>query len=137
MKDFFRVLKLYLPPFKTYAFLNVMFNILGVIFSLFSLVLMAPFLGILFGTAEEVNTLVSFEFNKEAIQQIFEYHITSMINAYGKSYALVFVSILVAIMFLLKNTFIYFANYFMAPIRNGVIRNIRDNVFGKTLRLHL
>jgi len=137
MKDFFRVLKLYLAPFKTYAILNISFNILGVIFSLFSLVLMAPFLGILFGTVEEVNTLVKFEFNKEAIEQIFKYHITSMINIHGKSYALVFVSILVIIMFLLKNSFIFLANYFMAPIRNGVVRNIRNKIYNKTIKLPL
>ncbi len=137
MKDFFKVLKLHIPPFKNYALLNVLFNILGVVFSLFSLVLMSPFLGILFGTAEEINTLVNFEFNKDAIEQIFKYHITTMIADHGQSYALVFVSILVSIMFLLKNTFIYFANYFMAPIRNGVVRNIRNKVYKKTLNLHL
>lgn len=135
MKDFFRILRQYIAPFRSYVILNIFFNLFGVIFSLFSLVLIGPFLGILFKTVDPVLVNVPFEFTKEAIEQNFQYHITLMIINHSEAYALVFVSLLVVLMFLLKNSFIYFANFFMAPVRNGVVRNIRNKVYKKILKL--
>ncbi|MFC2118519.1 ABC transporter ATP-binding protein [Bacteroidota bacterium] len=141
MKDFLIIIKKYLTPFKSYACLNILFNALGVIFSLFSIVLIIPFLGILFETDATLGvgelTKIPFEFKKEVIENIFKYKINYMIENSGKVNTLVFVSILVLIMFFLKNLFIYFANFFMAPIRNGVVKNIRNNIYDKILKLPL
>ena len=140
MKDFLVFIKNHLKPFKSYVYLNISFNILGVIFSLCSLALMSPFLGILFKTTERVTSLMEFNPDIDKIVVIgnnIKYYLTKMITDNSEEYALIFVSILVIIMFLLKNVFIYFANYFMAPIRNGVVRNIRNKVNIKILNLPL
>jgi len=127
----------YVKPYWGYALLNGILNILGALFGLFSLAMTIPFLGILFGTSEPVNEPMPFSFSVSSIQHNFNHLITITIEKYGPSTALLLVSGFFVISSLLKNTCIFFANFFMAPIRIGVIRDIRNKLYNKILRMPL
>ncbi len=136
MKRFF-VLLSYVKPYWFNALLNGIFNILGSIFSLFSLAMVIPFLGILFGTQEPVRESLPLEFSVNSIQHNFNYFLTLQIDKNGPASALLLVSIIVILTSFLKNSSIFVANYFMAPIRNGVIQDIRNKLYNKILQLPL
>ncbi|MDP2424599.1 MAG: ABC transporter ATP-binding protein [Bacteroidales bacterium] len=135
MRDFFKLVFSYLRPYKKYALLNVLFNMAGIVFSLFSLAMLAPFLGILFKTQPLVTSKVAFELSQSAILNNLYYYLSQVVIAYGERSALLVVSGGVVSMILLKNASVYFANYFMAPLRNGVVRDIRNTIYSKTLQL--
>ncbi len=137
MKDFLKIVK-YIIPYKFYAILNILFNILAAIFSLFSFGLAIPFLGILFKTQALVTTKVElniFDFN--SIEHNFNYWISHLIINNGDVYALFMIGLLVIIATFFKTGFMYFANFFMVPIRNGVVRDIRNVLYNRTVNLPL
>lgn len=136
----------YLVPYWTKAALNVMFNFLSVLFSLFSLTMVIPFLGILFKTQPTVTNLypLSYTFMREEglsliaiIKNNFYYYISQLIQNQGEIYALIFVSGLVIIMSLLKTGFKYLAMYNLATIRNGVVKDMRNALYSKSVDLPL
>ena len=110
----------YVFPYWGFALLNILFNILSVLFSLVSLAMVIPFLGILFGTQKLVVVRPAFEFTVNAVIGNFNYCISKIIIDYGKIDALIFICILVIVLFFFKNFLSYMAMYFLAPIRNGV-----------------
>lgn len=135
MRTFLKLSREYLAPYRAYVGLNVLFNLLGVVFSLLSLVMIGPFLNVLFGIQEPSEVLLPWKLSKEVIINNFNYHIGVLIENHGPQTALFTISGLVAVMFLLKTSNIYLANYFMAPIRNGVVRDIRNRIYKKILIL--
>jgi subfamily B ATP-binding cassette protein MsbA len=142
MRDFFKTVIFYIKPYKIQAALNIFLNLLSSIFSLFSLVLLIPFLGILFGTEEPVLTAPKAEFSANFAKEYFYYYMSNLIqesgnNESGKIKALLFVSVFVLLMILLKNLTAYFANFFMADLRNGIVKDIRNRIFKKILQLHI
>ncbi len=135
MRAFLRILISFIRPYKGFVMLNILFNLLGVVFSLFSLVLIGPFLSVLFGMQGPAKELMPWELSKEAIVNNFNYHIGAIMEQHGPQTALLFISGLVVLMFLLKTGNIYLANFFMAPIRNGVVRDLRNRIYQKMLVL--
>ncbi len=125
----------YIAPYKLYAVGNIVFNIIQVIFSLSALVLVIPFLSILFEQQELITIKPNFEFSIDSLTQNFNYYISQVIIEEGKPSALLFVSFIVVIVVALKNIFRVTANFFMAPIRNGIVKDIRNNIFTKILYL--
>jgi ATP-binding cassette, subfamily B, bacterial MsbA len=136
MKKFKRII-VYLKPYFRYVFLNVMFNMLSVIFGVFSITMVIPFLGILFKTQPMVENPMPFAVSIDVIQHNFNYTLSRFVESKGEIYALVFVSILAVIMSLFKTAFRYFAMYNLAPIRNGVVKDIRNSLYDKVLILPL
>ena len=128
----------YIKPYKWEAFGNISFNIIQIFFSLSALALIIPFLGILFEQQELV--LVKPELTSlDSLLEYFNYYISKIIteSENGKSAALKFVSIIVILTILLKNLFIFLAKFFEAPLRNGVIKDIRNKIYTKILQLSL
>lgn len=137
MKKFFRVLINYIKPYKFFALLNIIFNILGSIFSLFSLGMLIPFLGILFESQKLITEKPIFELNTESLLNYLYYYLSGVIIESGKEKALLIVIAFVLLMIFLKNLFTFLANYFMTPIRTGIVKNIRNKIFEKITRLHI
>jgi subfamily B ATP-binding cassette protein MsbA len=131
----FKVIVGYIKPYWFFAVLNIIFNILSAFFALFSFVMAIPFLRILFKTQEMVSEAVPFALNMETVQHNFNYFVSSIINRYGEGQALMMVSIVVVILAMLKTGFKFLANYYITPVRVRVVRDIRNRVYGKTLRL--
>ena len=135
MKDFFRLWS-YIKPYKYRAIANILLNLLATLFALFSFSLFIPFLGILFGTQELVTNYVPMV-SAEAFKHDFYYFLSSLIIHHGKSAALLMVVFCVLAASLFKNTFGYFASYNMAPIINGVMKDIQIVLYRKILQLPL
>ena len=135
MKDFLKIVK-YIIPYKFYAGLNILFNIFSTIFSLFSFALVIPFLGILFKSQPLVEDKVPLNiFEMESIQHNFNYWISQIIDSKGELDALITIGVIVVIATFFKTLTMYMANHFMVPIRNGVVRDIRNKLFDKVIIL--
>ncbi len=134
MKEFFRILK-FAKPYWPFALGNIIFNILTVFFSLVSLTMVIPFLGLLFGTQEKVYETPALSLNPDAIIENFYYKITQIIDSKGQEEALFFICVMVLVMFFFRNLFRYLALYFLSPIRNGVVKDMRDALHKKVLSL--
>ena len=136
MKNLAKVLK-YIIPYKSYAILSVSSNLLSVIFHLLSLLVLIPFLKLLFGKTEPVTEKPEFEWTADFISDILSYKMAPYIEESGLMGALYYLCIAVAILFFLKNLFRYLAKFFIATIRSGVVRDIRSDVYNKILVLPL
>ncbi len=137
MKTFFQIIRRYIFPYRGYVVLNILFNLSGVIFSLLSLVLIGPFLRVLFGDILVTSAPGPLEFTRQSIEQNFNYLLSQLIEKQGAQTALIAVSVIAIALFFLKTANIYFANFFMAPIRNGVVRDLRNQIYSKIIELPL
>lgn len=134
----------YLERYKSLAALNIVFNILSVIFSLCSITMVIPFLDYLFNQNQAGITSV---YNGNAFGSIKNYFYSFIQNyiagedavapGSGRMKALVLICLAALTAVFLKNVCRYMAMYFLAGIRNGVIRDLRNNIFGKMLLLPL
>ncbi|NQU32140.1 MAG: ABC transporter ATP-binding protein [Bacteroidetes bacterium] len=136
MKKFYRVLA-YIKPYYGYAGLNVLFNILTIVFSLFSFALLIPFLNLLFGINELVTEKPVLEFSTDSFLSFLNYQISQVIVTSGKIQALVYICIVLIGAFLLRNISRFFAMYFMANVRIGAIKGIRNDIYTQILILPL
>jgi subfamily B ATP-binding cassette protein MsbA len=127
----------YVRPYGRQVGWNVSFNFLSVVFSVFSVTMIIPVLGILFETQEIITEPVSWELSTNAIQHNFYYYISMLMIQLGNVYALVFVGLFALLMSFLKNGFKYAAMYQLAWIRNTVVKDMRNNLYIKSLRLPL
>jgi len=135
MKKFLNVLA-FMKPYKTNAGLGVLFNILTALFGLFSFTMMIPFLNVLFGLADSVSTVEPvFAWDFKAIDKWFNWYIQDLMLSHSKIYGLFFISALIIVLSFLKNISRYFAVFTIAPLRMGIIRDIRNGLFKKILRL--
>ncbi len=134
MKKFLRVLK-YLVPFWPKVTTSLFFNLLSILFGLFSITLVIPFLGILFNINPMVVAKPVFELSTKGIEQNYYYYMSQIIVHYGKVGALAYVCVTVVVMFFFKNTTQYLGLYFLAPVRTGVVRDVRNGLYQKILEL--
>lgn len=137
MKKLHKVLK-YILPYWGYASLNILFNILSVFFSLVSFALFIPILQMLFKTTDIPEFAPALDFHSlESLKINFYYTIGQWINEFGELKVLLYISIIIVILYFLKNLFRYLAMFFLAPVRNGVIKDIRNELYMKVLILPL
>ena len=132
-----RLLLKYIAPYKWSAFKNVIYNILSAIFALVSYTLVIPFLKILFDNVEVVQDPGAFQLNLDYLGAFSKYYLSEFIATYGKTGALLLVSLIVVIASLFKNSFIFLANNSMAYIRSCTVRDLRKKMYDKVLRLPL
>ncbi len=136
MYYFIRIFK-YIKPYTIYAVLNIIANILSVLFSLISLTMVIPFLGVLFGTQEKIYNPPPLSINATSIKENFYALISKMIDKEGEIEALMFICLLVLVSFFLRNIFRYAALYFLVPIRNGIVYDLRTELHKKIISLSL
>src|ERR1051325_272899 len=142
MKKLFGVLR-YIKGYWGYAWLNIVSNIFTVVFGLFSLTMIIPFLNLLFlGNEESYREILkngqpAFSFSVNSALDNLNYFFTNMIVTQGKTEALIMICIVFTSIIFLKNLFRYLALFFMAPVRNGIVRDMRNHIFDKTLQLPL
>ncbi len=136
MKNFKKIIH-YIIPYWSRLALNVVFNLLSVIFGLFSLNMVIPFVGLLFRSHHDTYELLPMQLDFEVLINNFYYYMNMLTTQYGEMASLVFISAIVVITSMLKNGFRYLALYHLAPVRNGVVRDIRNDIYQKTLDLPL
>jgi len=133
----------YLKNYKKYAVINVIANALSIVFNVFSLVAVIPFLNVLFhpenSAGKQVGVLAkpAFHMSGTWLSDISKYYIQNLSQEYGVQYVLILLCVSFVMMMLLKNVFRYIAVYNMAPIRNGVIKDLRNEIYDKILVLPL
>ena len=147
MKDFFRVLKRFVPPYKRYMGLNIVFNVLSAILNVFSFALIIPILKILFKMDDRVYSFMEWTFRPssweswktlpEAAQNNFYWYVNRLIEVYGSSSALIMLGVALIVMTLFKVLAMYMAFYTMIPIRTGVVRDVRNQINKKITELPL
>ncbi len=142
MKQLLGVFK-YIKGYWNYAVLNIVFNILSVVFSLFSIAMIFPFLQILFSdNPAKINEIIqkgepALEWKTNAIIDYVNFRLASDAVSHGELSVLLGICMIVIVSIFLKNLTKYLAMFFLAPIRNGVVRDIRNTIFNKTLQLPL
>jgi len=135
MKDFYRILS-YVKPYYNFTILNVIFNVLTVLFSLVSLTMIIPFLGLLFGTMEvDIVHPEQYSFTLSSAKDYFYYQINAIIESGTKVDALLFICGLILVTFFFRNLFRYLSLYFLTPIRNGVVHDLRTSLHKKVISL--
>lgn len=134
MSSFWRLLG-YLRNYRLLVGLNVLSNVLTAVFTVVSIPLLIPFLEMLFERSYPSPDPVSPGWSLEQLQSYFYYRFGLLIQEQGRAYALTIICIGIVLTFFLKNLFRYFSLFFMAPVRNGVIRDIRAQIFHKLLEL--
>lgn len=142
MKKLFSVLK-YTKNYRKETTLNIFFNVLFSVFSVFSITLLIPFLKLIFDSdvsyyQELLNKgLPKFEYSAKYFSDWGYYHMADLIISYGKTTMLMWICFTVFFATFLKNVCRYFAMYFLAPIRNGVVKDLRNKMMKKSLELPL
>ncbi len=136
MKSFLKILR-YARPYWVFALLNVAFNILAVIFSLVSFTLFIPVLQMLFHQMAIPESAPPLRMEINAVKDNFYYFTGQMLERYGNERMLIYISLLIAVLYFLKNLFRYLAMYFLAVVRNGVVKDLRNDLYHKVLILPL
>ena len=139
MSNFTNILR-YAKPYKKYAIGHIISNIFYALFGTLSFIALKPMLDVIFDKKKQSLNSVPEYTGLNNIKDFAEDFLTYQMNEFtggDKAKALVFVICLIILMFLLKNIAGYLANYFMVFLRNGVIRDIRNKVYKKTVELPL
>ncbi len=136
MQSFWRLLR-YIRNYRLNVVLNILSNVLTAFFTVVSLPLMIPFLNILFDQTGGNPEKIDFAWNASSIQGYFQYHFSEFVAENGKETGLLYVCGLILVSFFFKNLFRYLSLFFMAPVRNGIIRDLREQLFDKLLSLPL
>jgi subfamily B ATP-binding cassette protein MsbA len=134
-----RLLLKYLAPYKGSAIKNIIYNILSAIFTLITFSLIKPFLNVLFNFDKIVSVPNPgpFQLNAAYLDKFQTYILADFIGRYGPSGALMMAVMIVVVASLFKNTFIFLANNCIALIRSNTVRDLRQKLYSKILRLPL
>ncbi len=136
MKKFLRILS-YIRPYWVHALLNLFSNLMVIAFSLFSFVLLVPFLNLLFGMEKLVEVEPKLSFSPDAILEYLNYFISQIIITKGKINALVFICLFLLGSFFLRNLFRFLAMFFLVKVRVSAVRDMRNELYNKLLILPL
>ena len=141
MKNFWKLVG-YLKPYKTYAALNIILNVFFNIFSLCTFIYFIPFFDIIFETGsaidpEQYAIRPDLGLTKESIMGNLYYLVNELIGGLTKKEALMRLIGILILVFFLKSLFRYSAMFFIAPVRNNVIRDVRRDIYTKILALPL
>ncbi|MET1259772.1 ABC transporter ATP-binding protein [Flagellimonas sp. DF-77] len=138
--NYFKKILRFAKPYRSYAFLNIFFNILYSIFNVLSIIIFIPTLGILFGTQEQVLEKPVYQGMgnlKGYLEGSLNFFLTEKVSDEGPMAALVFICIASIFIFFFKNLFRYAAMYVLAFLRTGMVKDIQDSLYHKTLGLSI
>ena len=141
MKEFLRVLRRFVPPYKKYLVLSVIFNILSAVLNIFSFAALIPILQILFqtGEAEAATSMMAWDWGnaQTVLMNNLNYFVNGLIADYGPTTTLLFIGLFLAITTFLKTGAYFLTSACIVPIRTGVVRDIRNQLYRKITSLPL
>ena len=141
MKEFFKVLRRFVPPYKKYLVLTVLFNILSAILNIFSFAAIIPILNILFKTEDSLRQVeympVTMDNLKEAVGNNLNYYMQEWILDIGPTMTLLCIGLFLAFATFLKTGAYFLSSATIIPIRTGVVRDIRNQLYQKITALPL
>ncbi len=136
MKYFKKIIR-YAKPYKTYAWLNIISNVFYALFGTLAMVSLFPMLTVLFDKTKQLRVepeWTGLSNAKDYAEQYLNFFVTQKADA-GPEVVLLFMVILVITMFLFKNLFGYLAMFFITFLRNGVLKDLRNDLYKKTVDL--
>ena len=141
MKEFLQVLKRFLPPYKKYLALTIVFNMLSALLNIFSFAALIPILQILFrtegtGTATQLMPW-SFDNLKDVISNNADYYVTQLIHSVGSTTTLLLIGLFLAFTTMLKTGAYFLSSATIIPMRTGIVRDIRNQLYRKITSLPL
>ena len=139
MKNLLRIAKITLQ-FKKTLLLNLLFNILGMVFSLFSFAMIIPLLRVIFNAEESIQALANenpgeFVWTKESIVDHFNYLLSNYAIMEGRYQTLIMICIFLVSMVFLKNLFTFLSTFFLSDLIQSSVFNFRNRLFKKVLYL--
>lgn len=143
MKEFLQVLRRFVPPYKKYLGLSVLFNVLSAILNIFSFAALIPILQILFQVDGGIraNDYITWDGDWGTIKEVatnnLYYYIQEFIVAHSASAALLVIGLFLAFMTFLKTTAYFLSSATIIPIRTGIVRDIRNQLYQKITSLSL
>ena len=143
MKEFLQILRRFVPPYKKYLGLSILFNILSAVLNIFSFAALIPILQILFQVDGGIRVNEYMHWNgdwgsiKEVATNNLYYYIQEFIVVHSASTALLVIGIFLAFMTFLKTGAYFLSSATIIPIRTGIVRDIRNQIYQKINSLSL
>ena len=141
MKEFLLILRRFIPPYKKYLVLTVLFNILSAVLNIFSFAALIPILQILFrteGTGTATHLMPwTLDNIKEVMANNADYYVTQLIGNVGATTTLLIIGLFLAFTTFLKTGAYFLSSATIIPIRTGVVRDIRNQLYAKITSLPL
>ncbi len=135
MREFLQVLRRFVPPYKRYLALSVFFNILSVVLNIFSFAALIPILQIIFKTGDTnaATTLMPWDWShaQDVLMNNMNYYVNGMIADIGPTTTLLLIGLFLAFMTMLKTGAYFLSSATIIPIRTGVVRDIRNQLYRK------
>ncbi len=139
MKEFLSVLRRFVPPYKKYLVLSIVFNILSAVLNIFSFAALIPILQILFQTsdAETATSLMAWDWTdvQTVLMNNMNYYVNGLIAEWGQTTTLLLIGVFLAVTTALKTGVYYLAAVSILPIRTGVVRDMRNQLYRKITSL--
>ena len=137
MKELFLFIKRYASPYKRDIALSIIFNLLTAFFTLFSFAFIIPILQMLFGMDSTIYTYMEYGSASmmDVLKNNFYYYMSTLISDHGAYFTLGFLGILLVVTCLLKVMTAYLSEFFTIPLQNGVVRDIRRQMYDKIVSL--
>ena len=141
MKEFLNVLRRFVPPYKKYLVMSVVFNILSAVLNIFSFAALIPILQILFQTsdAEAATSYMAWDWGniQEVLMNNMNCYVNGLIADYGQTTTLLFIGLFLGVTTFLKTGAYFLSAASIIPIRTGVVRDIRNQLYQKITSLPL
>jgi subfamily B ATP-binding cassette protein MsbA len=141
MKEFLQVLRRFVPPYKKYLVLSIIFNILSAILNIFSFLALVPILQILFQVDGGIRATELMEWHINGFQDILmnnmAYYVQNLVIETSATTTLLIIGLFLAFMTFLKTGAYFLSSAAIIPIRTGVVRDIRNEIYQKITSLHL
>ena len=141
MKEFLDVLRRFVPPYKKYLVLSVVFNILSAILNIFSFMTLIPMLNILFKTGDGDQATALMEWDWDNLTKVamnnMNYYVNQLIADLGPTTTLLVIGLVLTVMTALKTGAYFLSSATIVPIRTGVVRDIRNQLYQKITSLSL
>ena len=143
MKEFFKVLKRLVPPYRKYLILSVVFTLLSAVLNVFSFMLLIPILQILFKVTEPVEvdfiawSTIDSGNAKEVLLNNLQYFMNDFVAAHGESLMLLLLGVFLIFMTLLKTASYFASSAAIIPLRTGIVRDLRTRMYDKVVSLPL
>ena len=139
MKDFIVILRRFVPPYKKYLVLTIVFNILSALLNIFSFAALIPILQILFQTedGERVTEYMPMTFDnlKEAATNNVDYYVTMLIDSVGQTTTLLIIGLFLVVTTFLKTGMYFLSSAVVIPMRTGIVRDLRNTIYKKVTSL--
>ncbi|GAA4900459.1 ABC transporter ATP-binding protein [Flaviramulus aquimarinus] len=138
--DYIKKILKFALPYKRYAILNIIANIFYALFGTLAMVSLMPMINILFNETSQTSNKPEFitfsdYFSKDKVIDYFNFFVTNKLEVEGPSATLTFMVVIIITLFLLKNLFNYLGLYYITYLRNGILKDLRNEIYEKTLRL--